>query len=191
MGRLGLFLLVSLTIHVLILMINFPEKKVEKKEPVPVYIIEKQDKKVVKKQSEKKTKQVVKKETSNKQVKNKEVVKKDSSKQANIEKNKAVSKVKQSNTAENKSEVKKETVNNSNFKPKGADDPLVLPDIVVPSADINDKPEISVPDIPKIAESQSTGSSSAGGKNGGSSKAEEDLSKEIETLSQERSKDDK
>lgn len=156
--RLFFVLAVSIAVHILILLLPLPEKQMKKQEIIPVSIIDikkeevqKKDTPAPKKVVEKPKKIEEKKETVKKQqpAKN-ELVNKDNSKPNNKPK---VEKV------ENKQDIKKQVANNTPtpknnkeekpFRPKGADDPLVLPEINVPLTENMDIPEIKIPDIPK------------------------------------------
>lgn len=203
MQKLGLFLLISFTVHVLILLIPLPEKTMEKSKAVEVSIVEKQVKKPKPKELEKNRQKPVKKETAQKQPEKKQPVKKEPVKketvkkeQEKVAKNNAV-KVDNSKKADNKpvadSADKGKTAGkaeseNKDYKPKGADDPLVLPDINVPLANTEQEPEIAVPDIPNITESKKESSSSAGS-GGSNSGLASDVQKEIAALNENRAEE--
>lgn len=157
-------LLISIIVHIGILLIPLPEKEMKKNEVVPVSIIDIK-KEEVKKKSATKPKKIVKQK--NIPVEKKEVVKKDTKKQENVKKpdvqkqaslDKNIKKDDVKNKSDNtqqKSQTKpneepnKTKVEEKPFRPKGADDPLVLPDINVPLTNNMDIPEVKLPDISK------------------------------------------
>lgn len=200
MQKLGLFLLISLTVHILILLIPLPEKNVEKSKAVEVSIVEKQVKKPEVKELQKNRQKSAKKEPVKKQPEKKEVAKKEPVKkeQTKTVKNNAV-KAEQVKNADNKpaeSNNKDKSTGKAesdkvekDYKPKGADDPLVLPDINVPVADTVQEPEIAVPDIPNIAENKKESGSSSGGSSGGNSGLASDVQKEIAALNENRAEE--
>ncbi len=134
MRLLAVLLVVSFVVHLGLLAIPLPEKKLEKKEVIPVSIVDyktlEQKKEQPKKQQKPKPKLVEKKAEPKKEIK-KET--------ASVETKKAAP----------KQQVENKKVEEKPFRPKGADDPLVLPDINVPLTPNETKPEIAVPDIPK------------------------------------------
>lgn len=199
MQKLGLLLLISLTVHILILLIPLPEKNLEKSKAVEVSIVEKQVKKPETKELQKNRQKPVKKETAQKkpekkQTAKKEPVKKEAVKKEAVKTNvakadsvkKADSKPAQDSVNKDKASGKGEN-ENKDYKPKGADDPLVLPDISVPVANTMTEPEIAVPDIPNIAESKKESSSSSG--SSGGSGLESDIQKEIAALNEDRAEE--
>lgn len=142
MRLLAVLLVVSLVVHLGLLAIPLPEKKLEKKEVIPVSIVDyktlEQKKEQPKKQQKPKPKPVEKKAEPKKEVKKEpqKEVKKDT---ASVEAKKAAP----------KQQVENKKVEEKPFRPKGADDPLVLPDINVPLTPNETMPEIAVPDVPK------------------------------------------
>ncbi len=134
MRLLAVLLVVSFVVHLGLLAIPLPEKKLEKKEVIPVSIVDyktlEQKKEQPKKQQKPKPKLVEKKAEPKKEIK-KET--------ASVEAKKAAP----------KQQVENKKVEEKPFRPKGADDPLVLPDINVPLTPNETMPEIAVPDIPK------------------------------------------
>ncbi len=142
MRLLAVLLVVSLIVHLGLLAVPLPEKKLEKKEVVPVSIVDyktlEQKKEQPKKQQKPKPKPVKKKAETKKDIKQelKKEVKKDT---ASVEAKKTAP----------KKQVENKQVQEKSFRPKGADDPLVLPDINVPLTPNETIPEIAVPDVPK------------------------------------------
>lgn len=142
MRLLAVLLVVSLIVHLGLFAIPLPEKKLEKKEVIPVSIVDyktlEQKKEQPKKQQKPKPKPVKKKAETKKDIKqeSKKEVKKDT---ASVEAKKAAP----------KKQVENKQVQEKPFRPKGADDPLVLPDINVPLTPNETIPEIAVPDVPK------------------------------------------
>lgn len=142
MRLLAVLLVVSFVVHLGLLAIPLPEKKLEKKEVIPVSIVDyktiEQKKEQPKKQQKTKPKPVEKKTEPKKEVKKEpqKEVKKDT---ASVEAKKAAT----------KQQVENKKVEEKPFRPKGADDPLVLPDINVPLTPNETMPEITVPDVPK------------------------------------------
>lgn len=129
MRLLVLLLVVSFAIHLGIFAIPFPKRKLEKKEVVPVSIVDiKKDKQLKEQPPIRKTRQ-----------KQKPVDKKNTTKQSRNQPQKKV--------VHNK-ELQNNQDDNKDFRPKGADDPLVIPDINVPISS-NEKTEIPAPNIPK------------------------------------------
>ncbi len=120
----AVLLVVSFIIHVGLFAIPLPEKKLEKKEVIPVSIV-----------SYKKLEQ--KKEKPKKQQKPKPV-----------EKNNEIKK--ERTNVDDKKVAVKQQIENKPFRPIGADEPLVLPDINVPIISNDVMPEITVPDISKL-----------------------------------------
>ena len=143
MRLLAVLLVVSLIVHLGLFAIPLPEKKLEKKEVRPVYIVDyktlEQKKEQPKKQQKPKPKPVEKKAEPKKDVK-KEPQKEVKKETASVETKKA---------AAPKQQVENKKVEEKPFRPKGADDPLVLPDINVPLTPNETMPEITVPDVPK------------------------------------------
>ena len=122
--------------------VDITKEEIQKKEqPAP--------KKVTKKQEEIKKKEVTKKEDNTKQVikedNKKDIVQKDNNKK--IEQNKETKKA-------DETQAKLDKVEEKPFRPKGADDPLVMPDINVPLTENIDIPEIKMPDIPKLEQAK-------------------------------------
>lgn len=142
MRLLAVLLVVSFVVHLGLLAIPLPEKKLEKKEVIPVSIVDyktiEQKKEQPKKQQKPKPKLVEKKAESKKEIK-KELQKEVKKETASVEAKKAAP----------KQQVENKKVEEKPFRPKGADDPLVLPDINVPLTPNETMPEIAVPDIPK------------------------------------------
>lgn len=142
MRLLAVLLVVSLIVHLGLLAVPLPEKKLEKKEVIPVSIVDyktlEQKKEQPKKQQKPKPKPVKKKAETKKDIKQepKKEVKKDT---ASVEAKKEAP----------KKQVENKQVQERPFRPKGADDPLVLPDINVPLTPNETIPEIAVPDVPK------------------------------------------
>lgn len=142
MRLLAVLLVVSLIVHLGLLAVPLPEKKLEKKEVIPVSIVDykklEQKKEQPKKQQKPKPKPVEKKAETKKEIKQepKKEVKKDT---ASVESKKSAP----------KKQVENKQVQEKPFRPKGADDPLVLPDINVPLTPNETMPEIAVPDVPK------------------------------------------
>ena len=142
MRLLAVLLVVSLIVHLGLLAVPLPEKKLEKKEVIPVSIVDyktlEQKKEQPKKQQKPKPKPVKKKAETKKDIKqeSKKEVKKDT---ASVEAKKEAP----------KKQVENKQVQEKPFRPKGADDPLVLPDINVPLTPNETMPEIAVPDVPK------------------------------------------
>lgn len=142
MRLLAVLLVVSLVVHLGLLAVPLPEKKLEKKEVIPVSIVDyktlEQKKEQPKKQQKPKPKPVEKKAEPKKDIKKepKKEVKKET---ASVEAKKAAP----------KQQVENKKVEEKPFRPKGADDPLVLPDINVPLTPNETMPEIAVPDVPK------------------------------------------
>lgn len=142
MRLLAVLLVVSLIVHLGLLAVPLPEKKLEKKEVIPVSIVDyktlEQKKEQPKKQQKPKPKPVKKKAETKKDIKqeSKKEVKKDT---ASVEAKKEAP----------KKQVENKQVQEKPFRPKGADDPLVLPDINVPLTPNETIPEIAVPDVPK------------------------------------------
>lgn len=138
MRLLAVLLVVSLIVHLGLFAVPLPEKKLEKKEVIPVSIVDyktiEQKKEQPKKQQKPKPKPVEKKAETKKEVK--QEPKKET---ASVENKKAAPK----KPLENKKTEEKP------FRPQGADDPLVLPDINVPLTPNETIPEIAVPDVPK------------------------------------------
>lgn len=138
MRLLAVLLVVSLIVHLGLFAVPLPEKKLEKKEVIPVSIVDyktiEQKKEQPKKQQKPKPKPVEKKAETKKEVK--QEPKKET---ASVENKKAAPK----KPLENKKTEEKP------FRPQGADDPLVLPDINVPLTPNETMPEIAVPDVPK------------------------------------------
>lgn len=120
-------LVVSLIVHLGLLAVPLPEKKLKKKEVIPVSIVDyktiEQKKEQPKKQQKAKPKPVEKKTETKKEVRQEPK--------------------KETSSEENKKAEEKP------FRPQGADDPLVLPDINVPLTPNETVPEIAVPDVPK------------------------------------------
>ena len=143
MRLLAVLLVVSLIVHLGLFAIPLPEKKCEKKEVIPVSIVDyktlEQKKEQPKKQQKPKPKPVEKKAEPKKDVK-KEPQKEVKKETASVETKKA---------AAPKQPVENKKVEEKPFRPKGADDPLVLPDINVPLTPNETMPEIAVPDVPK------------------------------------------
>lgn len=143
MRLLAVLLVVSLIVHLGLFAIPLPEKKCEKKEVIPVSIVDyktlEQKKEQPKKQQKPKPKPVEKKAEPKKDVK-KEPQKEVKKETASVETKKA---------AAPKQQVENKKVEEKPFRPKGADDPLVLPDINVPLTPNETMPEIAVPDVPK------------------------------------------
>lgn len=142
MRLLAFLLIVSLAVHLGLFAIPLPEKKPKKKEVIPVSVVDyktlEQKKEPVKNRQKQKP---VKKKAEQKKDIEKETekeVKKEAGKEASKEMNV------QNRQAENKPALEKP------FRPKGADDPLVLPDIEVPLMPSETVPEIAVPDIPNV-----------------------------------------
>lgn len=139
MRLLAVLLVVSLIVHLGLFAVPLPEKKLEKKEVIPVSIVDyktiEQKKEQPKKQQKPKPKPVEKKAEPKKEVK-KEVKKETAS-------------VETKKPAAPKQPVENKKVEEKPFRPKGADDPLVLPDINVPLTPTEAVPEIAVPDVPK------------------------------------------
>lgn len=155
MKTLAAFLAVSLIIHICILLIPFPEKKKEIREVIPVsFVIEK---KTVKKEKKPAPKPKPKK-TAEKEIKDKKL-------ENTPDKSSAVSL--------NKDDAERD------FKPKGADDPLVMPDIIVPKSSMESEEKISVPDIDIKPEKK--GNDAKGG----------DIKREIAAIEKERNSDNK
>lgn len=142
MRLLAVLLVVSLVVHLGLLAIPLPEKKLEKKEVIPVSIVDyktlEQKKEQPKKQQKPKPKPVEKKAEPKKEVK----------KEPQKEVKKETASVEAKKTAP-KQQVENKKVEEKPFRPKGADDPLVLPDINVPLTPNETVPEIAVPDVPK------------------------------------------
>lgn len=142
MRLLAVLLVVSFVVHLGLLAIPLSEKKLEKKEVIPVSIVDyktlEQKKEQPKKQQKPKPKPVEKKAEPKKEIKKEpqKEVKKDT---ASMEAKKAAP----------KQHVENKKVEEKPFRPKGADDPLVLPDINVPLTPNETMPEIAVPDVPK------------------------------------------
>lgn len=143
MRLLAVLLVVSLIVHLGLFAIPLPEKKLEKKEVIPVSIVDyktlEQKKEQPKKQQKPKPKPVEKKAEPKKDVK-KEPQKEVKKETASVETKKA---------SAPKQPVENKKVEEKPFRPKGADDPLVLPDINVPLTPNETMPEIAVPDVPK------------------------------------------
>lgn len=143
MRLLAVLLVVSLIVHLGLFAIPLPEKKCEKKEVIPVSIVDyktlEQKKEQPKKQQKPKPKPVEKKAEPKKDVK-KEPQKEVKKETASVETKKA---------SAPKQQVENKKVEEKPFRPKGADDPLVLPDINVPLTPNETMPEIAVPDVPK------------------------------------------
>lgn len=143
MRLLAVLLVVSLIVHLGLFAIPLPEKKLEKKEVIPVSIVDyktlEQKKEQPKKQQKPKPKPVEKKAEPKKDVK-KEPQKEVKKETASVETKKA---------AAPKQPVENKKIEEKPFRPKGADDPLVLPDINVPLTPNETMPEIAVPDVPK------------------------------------------
>ena len=143
MRLLAVLLVVSLIVHLGLLAVPLPEKKCEKKEVIPVSIVDyktlEQKKEQPKKQQKPKPKPVEKKAEPKKDVK-KEPQKEVKKETASVETKKA---------SAPKQPVENKKVEEKPFRPKGADDPLVLPDINVPLTPNETMPEIAVPDVPK------------------------------------------
>lgn len=143
MRLLAVLLVVSLAVHLGLLAVPLPEKKLEKKEVIPVSIVDyktlEQKKEKPKKQQKPKPKPVTKKPEPKKDVK-KEQQKEVKKETASVEAKKAEAK---------KQPVENKKVEEKPFRPQGADDPLVLPDINVPLTPNETVPEIAVPDVPK------------------------------------------
>lgn len=144
MRLLAVLLVVSLIVHLGIIAIPLPDKKLEKKEVIPVSIVDykkiEQKKEQPKKQQKPKPKPVVKKPEQKK-----EEVKKEAKKEVKKE----TVKVETKKAEPDKLQENKKAVPEKPFRPKGADDPLVLPDINVPLTPSETVPEIAVPDVPK------------------------------------------
>lgn len=142
MRLLAVLLVVSLIVHLGLFAIPLPEKKLEKKEVIPVSIVDyktlEQKKEQPKKQQRPKPKPVEKKAEPKKDVK----------KEPQKEVKKETASVETKKTAQ-KQPVENKKVEEKPFRPKGADDPLVLPDINVPLTPNETMPEIAVPDVPK------------------------------------------
>ena len=142
MRLLAVLLVVSLIVHLGLFAIPLPEKKLEKKEVIPVSIVDyktlEQKKEQPKKQQKPKPKPVEKKAEPKKDVK----------KEPQKEVKKETASVEAKKTAP-KQPVENKKVEEKPFRPKGADDPLVLPDINVPLTPNETMPEIAVPDVPK------------------------------------------
>lgn len=142
MRLLAVLLVVSLIVHLGLFAIPLPEKKCEKKEVIPVSIVDyktlEQKKEQPKKQQKPKPKPVEKKAEPKKDVK----------KEPQKEVKKETASVEAKKTAP-KQPVENKKVEEKPFRPKGADDPLVLPDINVPLTPNETMPEIAVPDVPK------------------------------------------
>lgn len=142
MRLLAVLLVVSLIVHLGLFAIPLPEKKCEKKEVIPVSIVDyktlEQKKEQPKKQQRPKPKPVEKKAEPKKDVK----------KEPQKEVKKETASVETKKTAQ-KQPVENKKVEEKPFRPKGADDPLVLPDINVPLTPNETMPEIAVPDVPK------------------------------------------
>ena len=140
MRLLAVLLVVSLIVHLGIIAIPLPDKKLEKKEVIPVSIVDykkiEQKKEQPKKQQKPKPKPVVKKPEQKKEEVKKEV-------------KKETAKVETKKAEPDKLQENKKAVPEKPFRPKGADDPLVLPDINVPLTPSDTVPEIAVPDVPK------------------------------------------
>lgn len=143
MRLLAVLLVVSLIIHLGLFAVPLPEKKLEKKEVIPVSIVDyktlEQKKEQPKKQQKPKPKTVTKKPEPKKDVK-KEQQKEVKKETASVETKKAEA---------DKQQVENKKAEEKPFRPKGADDPLVLPDIKVPLTPNETVPEIAVPDVPK------------------------------------------
>ena len=143
MRLLAVLLVVSLAVHLGLLAVPLSEKKLEKKEVIPVSIVDyktlEQKKEQPEKQKKPKPKPVEKKAETKKDVKQepKKEVKKET---ASVETKKA---------ADAKQQVENNKIQEKPFRPQGADDPLVLPDINVPLTPNKTLPEIAVPDVPK------------------------------------------
>ncbi len=143
MRLLAVLLVVSLAVHLGLLAVPLSEKKLEKKEVIPVSIVDyktlEQKKEQPEKQKKPKPKPVEKKAETKKDVKQepKKEVKKET---ASVETKKA---------ADAKQQVENNKIQEKPFRPQGADDPLVLPDINVPLTPNETLPEIAVPDVPK------------------------------------------
>lgn len=162
-------LIISILVHIGILLLPLPEKKLKKNEVVPVSIIEIKKEEVQKKAAPQPKKVVEQKNIPTEQkepVKKEEPNKKEAPRQENVKKqseqkqasvqvdNKKPDVKNQTAAKENKKEKAQEKpvekqVEEKPFRPKGADDPLVLPDINVPLTTNMDIPEVKLPDIPK------------------------------------------
>lgn len=163
MRLLAVLLVVSLIVHLGLLAVPLPEKKLEKKEVIPVSIVDyktlEQKKEPPKKQQKPKPKPVDKKAETKKEVK-KETA------SASVEAKKA----------EQKQQEDNKKVKETPFRPQGADDPLVLPDINVPLTLNETMPEIAVPDVPKPNSNEPVDSAE--------NQKNIDISKELSSLSE-------
>lgn len=148
-------ILLSIIVHIGILLIPLPEFKIKKNEVVPITIVDIKKEKVQKKSTPKRKKVVKKKEkpSEKKEVVKKENVKKPvEQKSASLDKNiKKYDKTDKSNNTQKKTQnkPKEQPKERKPYRPKGADEPLVLPDINVPLTTNMDMPEVTLPDIPK------------------------------------------
>ncbi len=142
----------SVAIHMLILLLPFPDKQMKKQEIIPITVVD-----ITKEEVQKKEKPAPKKRPKKVEpVKKQEVVKKETVKD-NSESVSKNNQVEQIDNKVNKTDMQnKQHAENQEskqvekpFKPKGADDPLVLPDINVPLTENIETPEIKIPDIPK------------------------------------------
>lgn len=152
-------ILLSIIVHIGILLIPLPEFKIKKNEVVPITIVDIKKEKVQKKSTPKRKKVVKKQEKKQKKPsEKKEVVKKENVKKpveqktASLDKNvKKYDKKDKSNNTQKKTQnkPKEQPKERKPYRPKGADEPLVLPDINVPLTTNMDMPEVTLPDIPK------------------------------------------
>lgn len=143
MRLLAVLLVVSLIVHLGLFAIPLPEKKCEKKEVIPVSIVDYKTLEQKKEQPEKQQK------PKPKPVEKKAEPKKDVKKEPQKEVKKETASVETKKAAAPKQQVENKKVEEKPFRPKGADDPLVLPDINVPLTPNETMPEIAVPDVPK------------------------------------------
>ncbi len=160
-------LVFSIIVHIGILLLPLPEKQLKKNEIVPVTVVDIKKEELQKKEAPKPEKVVekknipVEKETAKNNTKNqavkenkptknnvKQTANNASDKKISVNNNAAKTQKEQKKASEVK-EAKESQIEEKPFRPKGADDPLILPDISVPLTNNMDIPEIKVPDIPK------------------------------------------
>ncbi len=131
------------------MLLPVPDKEIKKQEIIPITVVD-----ITKEEIHKKEKPVPKKQAKKiiSETKKKDVKKQAEQRSENVNNNKQNNVSKKDNSKNDKinktdNSIKEASKEAKPFQPKGADEPLILPDIKVPLAENMEIPEIKIPDI--------------------------------------------